>query len=80
MLSERDAELLAFEQQAGSRNPGAKEELIVRRFGISPVRYYQRLNQLVDCPDAWETHPLLMGRLARIRDRRARDRYDSAHE
>jgi len=72
-LSESDARLLAFEERA-PRSAGAKEELIRSELGMSPVRYYQRLNLLIDAPAALAAHPVLLGRLRRIRDRRAEER------
>ncbi|NLF91667.1 MAG: DUF3263 domain-containing protein [Corynebacterium marinum] len=80
-LSDADARLLDFEERA-PRSAGAKEELIRRQLGMSPVRYYQRLNLLIDVPAAMAAHPVLLGRLRRIRDRRAgeRQRADGNHE
>ena len=80
-LSDADARLLAFEEQA-PRSAGVKEELIRRELGMSPVRYYQRLNLLIDVPAAMASHPVLTARLRRIRDRRAeeRQRADGEHE
>lgn len=75
-LSESDARLLAFEERA-PRSAGAKEELIRAELGMSPVRYYQRLNLLIDVPAAMSSHPVLMSRLRRIRDRRAEERDDA---
>jgi hypothetical protein len=80
-LSDADARLLAFEERA-PRSAGTKEELIRRELGMSPVRYYQRLNLLIDVPAAMAAHPVLTARLRRIRDRRAeeRQRADGDHE
>mgnify|MGYP000883105700 FL=1 len=72
-LSDSDARLLAFEERA-PRSAGAKEEAIRAQLGISPVRYYQRLNLLIDVPAAMSAHPSLTARLRRIRDRRAVER------
>ncbi|WIM70712.1 DUF3263 domain-containing protein [Corynebacterium suedekumii] len=72
-LSDSDARLLAFEERA-PRSAGAKEEAIRAQLGISPVRYYQRLNLLIDVPAAMFAHPSLTARLRRIRDRRAVER------
>lgn len=80
-LSDADARLLDFEERA-PRSAGAKEELIRKQLGMSPVRYYQRLNLLIDVPAAMAAHPVLLARLRRIRDRRAgeRQRADGDHE
>lgn len=64
---EEDAQLLAFEERA-PRAVGAKEEAIRARFDISPIRYYQRLNILIDLPAAMEEFPQLTARLRRLRD------------
>ncbi|AGS35759.1 hypothetical protein B841_11435 [Corynebacterium maris DSM 45190] len=72
-LSDIDARILAFEERA-PRSIGAKEESIRAELGISPVRYYQRLNLLIDLPAAMQEHPTLTARLRRIRDRRAQER------
>lgn len=80
-LSDIDARILAFEKRA-PRSIGAKEEAIRAELGLSPVRYYQRLNLLIDVPAAMAAHPVLLGRLRRIRDRRAgeRQRAEGNHE
>lgn len=72
-LSDSDARLLSFEERA-PRSAGAKEEAIRAQLDMSPVRYYQRLNLLIDVPAAMAAHPSLMARLRRIRDRRAVER------
>jgi Protein of unknown function (DUF3263) len=72
-LSRREHEMLAFERQWW-RRPGAKETAIRDRFGVTPTRYYQVLNALVDRPDALAADPLLVRRLRRLRLARARTR------
>ena len=67
MLAESDLQLLDFEATA-PRSLGAKEEAIRRELGISPVRYFQRLNGLLDSPDALAARPQLVRRLQRLRD------------
>ncbi|TNL95756.1 DUF3263 domain-containing protein [Corynebacterium tapiri] len=68
-LSPLDARILEFEASA-PRSVGAKEEAIKEAFGMEPMRYYQRLNMLIDAPPAMQSHPLLTARLRRLRDRR----------
>src|SRR4051812_50183410 len=65
-LSRREHEMLAFERQWW-RRPGAKETAIRDLFGMTPTRYYQVLNTLVDRPDALASDPLLVRRLRRGR-------------
>jgi hypothetical protein len=63
--------MLAFERQWW-RRAGAKETAIRDRFDLSPTRYYQALNALVDRPDALAVDPLLVRRLRRVRSARQR--------
>lgn len=72
-LSESDARILEFER-AAPRSVGAKEEAIREKLGLSPMRYYQKLNILIDAPSAMSAYPTLTARLRRIRDRRADER------
>jgi Protein of unknown function (DUF3263) len=72
-LSRREREMLTFERQWW-RRPGAKETAIRDRFGVTPTRYYQVLNALVDRPDALAADPLLVRRLRRLRLARQRTR------
>lgn len=53
---------------------GDKEEAIVRTFGHSATRHYQRLNALLDNPAAMEYNPTMINRLRRQRDQRQNDR------
>ncbi|MDI3418076.1 DUF3263 domain-containing protein [Streptomyces luteolus] len=71
-LSERDRAVLALERQ-GWASPGVKERAIRERLGISPARYYQLLNALLDDPRALAHDPVTINRLRRVREaRRAR--------
>lgn len=72
-LSERDVEILDFER-SWWRSPGAKEQTIRERFDMSPTRYYQVLNALIDTQSALAADPLLVKRLRRLRDERRRNR------
>ena len=72
-LSRREHEMLTFERQWW-RRAGAKETAIRDRFGVTPTRYYQVLNALVDRPDALAADPLLVRRLRRLRLARQRTR------
>ncbi|GAA1704094.1 DUF3263 domain-containing protein [Streptomyces yatensis] len=68
-LSDRDQAVLAVERR-GWPGPGAKERAIRERLGISPTRYYQLLNALLDDPRALEHDPVTVNRLRRVRDER----------
>lgn len=68
-LTRKEQAMLAFERQwwkfAGSKDIAIKES-----FEVSPTRYYQILNALIDNPAALEHDPLLIKRLRRIRAQR----------
>ncbi|ONM47603.1 DUF3263 domain-containing protein [Nocardia donostiensis] len=72
-LSRRDRDILAFERQWW-KYAGAKEEAIRELFGMSPTRYYQVLNALVDRPEALAADPMLVKRLRRLRSSRQKAR------
>ncbi|MEE1800497.1 DUF3263 domain-containing protein [Streptomyces sp. JV176] len=65
-LSGRDRAVLAMEGR-GWPGPGAKEREIRERLGLSPTRYYQLLNALLDDPRAAEHDPVTVNRLRRVR-------------
>lgn len=67
------SDILSFEETA-PKSIGAKEEAIRTQLGISPVRYYQRLNIVIDMPEMMAKYPQLTARLRRIRDQRATER------
>ncbi|MBB3115485.1 DUF3263 domain-containing protein [Corynebacterium bovis] len=66
-LSERDLEMLAFERRWWRRR-GARDEEIRRRFGVTPVRYFQQLNALIERPEALAEDPVLVRTLLRRRE------------
>lgn len=74
-LSDRDRAILDFERSWWTE-PGPKELSIRDRFDLSPTRYYQILNELLDSPDAIAYDPLVVRRLRRLRDRRRRARFE----
>ncbi|MGV9311762.1 DUF3263 domain-containing protein [Streptomyces sp. NPDC003691] len=64
--------MLALERRSWS-GPGAKERAVREELGMSPVRYYQLLNALLDDPRALADDPVTVNRLRRVRDeKRAR--------
>ncbi|GAA4694734.1 DUF3263 domain-containing protein [Streptomyces youssoufiensis] len=65
-LSARDVAVLALERR-GWAGPGAKERAIRERLGMSPTRYYQVLNALLDDPRALRHDPVTVNRLRRLR-------------
>ncbi|MFF1919408.1 DUF3263 domain-containing protein [Streptomyces sp. NPDC058221] len=68
-LSDRDRAVLAVERQSWP-GPGAKERAIREQLGISPTRYYQLLNALLDDRRALEADPVTVNRLRRVREAR----------
>jgi hypothetical protein len=65
-LSARDVAVLAVEAR-GWPGPGAKERAVRERLGMSPTRYYQLLNALLDDPRALAHDPVTVNRLRRVR-------------
>lgn len=65
-LTELEMRILAFER-SWWRSPGAKEREILQALGMSPTRYYQLLNELIDRPAAAQFDPALVARLRRRR-------------
>ena len=74
-LTERDRAILDFERSWWTE-PGPKEVAIRARFELSPTRYYQLLNDILNEPDAVQYDPLVVRRLRRLRDLRRRARYE----
>lgn len=69
ILSERDRAILDFES-TWATHVGAKEEAIRARLGLSPARYYQLLNRIIDDTAALEYDTMLVKRLQRMRAQR----------
>lgn len=65
-LTDDQRAMLDFERQWWRRR-GAKEQAIRDLFGISPTRYYQALNLLLDAPAAHAYDAVLVQRLQRLR-------------
>ena len=72
-LSDRDRRIIDFERQWW-KYAGSKESAIKELFDMSPTRYYQVLNALIDSPVALEHDPMLVNRLRRQRATRQRAR------
>lgn len=68
------AEDLAVLRFAGEwwKDAAAREQAIRDRFGITPVRFYQRVAHLMRTPAAQQAEPVLCARLQRIRSARGR--------
>ncbi|EHR63366.1 DUF3263 domain-containing protein [Saccharomonospora cyanea] len=72
-LTQRELDILAFERQWW-KYAGAKEQAIRDQFGVSPTRYYQVLNKLIDKQEAVRADPMLVKRLRKVRATRQRTR------
>ncbi|MFJ9741840.1 DUF3263 domain-containing protein [Streptomyces sp. NPDC101166] len=72
-LGARERDILALERR-GFSGPGAKERVIREELELSPVRYYQLLNALLDDPRALSHDPVTVNRLRRVREARRGDR------
>lgn len=65
-LTDIDAAMLELEHQWWP-TPGRKEDAIRDLLGMTPTRYYQRLNRLIDTEAALANDPVTVNRLHRIR-------------
>jgi hypothetical protein len=72
-LGGRERDILALERR-GFPGPGAKERAIREELSLSPVRYYQLLNALLDDTRALAHDPVTVNRLRRVRDARRTER------
>lgn len=72
-LEGRDRAILDFEREWW-KYAGAKEQAIRDHFDLSPTRYYQLLNRLIDGDEALGYDPMLVKRLRRMRAARQRQR------
>ncbi|MDT9682019.1 DUF3263 domain-containing protein [Streptomyces sp. TRM76323] len=65
-LTDRERAVLAMERRSWP-GPGAKERAIREQLDLSPVRYYQLLNALLDDERALAHDPVTVNRLRRLR-------------
>ncbi|MCX6428041.1 MAG: DUF3263 domain-containing protein [Actinobacteria bacterium] len=68
-LSDLESRILDFER-SWWQYAGAKESAIKELFDLTPPRYYQLLNDLIDREDALLASPMLVKRLRRLRQAR----------
>ena len=73
-LSDLETRILDFER-SWWRYAGAKESAIKELFDLTPARYYQLLNDLIDRDDALAGAPILLKRLRRLREARPTARF-----
>lgn len=72
-LTAEDREILAFERHWW-KFPEAKETQTRERFGLTMAHYYNRLNWIIEQPEALELDPLVVRRLRRQRAGRVASR------
>lgn len=68
-LTDLERELLDFAGQ-WFKYAGAQEQQIRDRFDMSGTRYWQKVNALLDRPEAMAYAPVTVKRLQRLRDER----------
>jgi hypothetical protein len=73
MLTHADIRLLEFED-THPRRTGLKNDAILHRLGMSPTRYYQRLDQLAGQQAVIDRYPRLADRIGRATRRRQEER------
>lgn len=56
------------------KHAGVKEQAIKDHFDVSSTKYNQRLNQIIEDPEAAKFDPILVKRLKRLKAYRARQR------
>ena len=72
-LTDLDREILEFERD-WIAHAGAKDAVLRERFELTPTRYHQLLNRLIDLPAAEVHAPRLVRRLRRLRAARQEQR------
>lgn len=72
-LTDQDRAVLDVARRTWA-GPGAKERAIRERLGMSPTRYYQLLNALLDDPHALAHDPVTVNRLRASRAARRSSR------
>lgn len=65
-LTDRDKAMLTLDDTR-FRHAGAKEAAIRDQFGISPTRFWQRVDWLLEQPEALEWDAQVVRRLGRLR-------------
>lgn len=72
-LTETEQEILTFER-LWWKHAGAKDAEIRERFGVSPTRYYQLLEELIERPESCAFDASTVNRLRRLSDLRREQR------
>lgn len=76
-LSDHERDVLSFEKQNANMRPARKEIEIYNTFGHSATRHFQKVNAIIDKPQALAHDPVTVNRLLakRQRAREERERY-----
>jgi hypothetical protein len=69
-----DADLLLDLAARHYAYAGARDQAILDEAGMSPTRFWQRVNVLIDDPATCQAHPVVTARLRRQRQARQRSR------
>lgn len=77
-LTDIEKAILAFEHRRWN-HAGLKDEAILKTFALTPVRYQQWLLAIIDKPAALVHDPMLVKRLRRLQEARARRRRPPRH-
>ena len=72
-LTDQDRAIIDFERTWWQR-AGRKDVAVRQQLDMSPTRYYELLNRLLEKPEAMDYDAMVVRRLLRDRDRRRRRR------
>jgi hypothetical protein len=72
-LADADRQLLVL-AAAVFRYPARREALALERFGLTPTRFWARVDRLLDDPAAAAVKPVEVARLRRLRELRRQAR------
>ncbi|MGC5263923.1 DUF3263 domain-containing protein [Streptomyces microflavus] len=73
-LTEQERSVLEAAQATASMQPGPRERYVREELGLSPTRYFQLLNALLDLPAARQANPTLI-RILSSRRQSNREKY-----
>lgn len=73
-LSDLEKQILDEHDELAMKPPGPRERYIREQMHLSPTRYYQRLNALLDCYEALVYKPVVIHRLRAVREENRRKR------
>jgi hypothetical protein len=68
-VTDDDRQVLEFAKLTW-RNVGLRENALREQLDMSPARFSQRLDRIIDMPEAYVAEPMLVKRLLRLRAQR----------